>query len=223
MAYWNILMAEGGDGGEATPWQKRFRATSRRPTRSRATTISRSICSSASRTRAGSAGPPLSIRAARWTYGQLIERAKKFSTVLTEKGIQPGERVLMCLLDTADWPAVFLGTLYAGRVAVPVNTLMTEDDYRYMLADSGARMLVVSQALLPKFEKLVAATARLSPDRRWQPRGAAASGSRSADRRGDAARSARCPRPATRSRSGSTPRARPASRRRRCMCMPTSS
>jgi benzoate-CoA ligase family protein len=91
------------------------------------------------------------------TYGELIERARQFASVLTEKGIQPGERVLMCLLDTADWPAAFLGTLYAGRVAVPVNTLMTEDDYRYMLADSGARMLVVSQALLPKFEKLVAA------------------------------------------------------------------
>jgi benzoate-CoA ligase len=91
------------------------------------------------------------------SYRQLTERALKFAAVLDEKGIQPGERVLMCLLDTADWPSVFLGTLHAGRVAVPVNTLMTEDDYRYMLADSGARMLVVSQALLPKFEKLVAA------------------------------------------------------------------
>ncbi len=90
-----------------------------------------------------------------WTYGQLTQRARQFSAVLTEKGIQPGERVLMCLTDTIDWPAVFLGTVLAGRVAVPVNTLMTEDDYRYMLADSGARMLVVSQALLPKFEKLV--------------------------------------------------------------------
>src|SRR5262245_20190916 len=91
------------------------------------------------------------------TYGRLVERAKQFSTVLTEKGIQPGERVLMCLLDTIDWPSAFLGTLHAGRVAVPVNTLMTEDDYRYMLADSGARVLVVSPALLPKFEKLVTA------------------------------------------------------------------
>jgi benzoate-CoA ligase len=90
-----------------------------------------------------------------WTYAQLVERAQKFSLVLQEKGIQPGERVLMCLLDTIDWPSVFLGTLHAGRVAVPVNTLMTEDDYRFMLADSGARMLVVSQALLPKFERLV--------------------------------------------------------------------
>jgi benzoate-CoA ligase family protein len=91
------------------------------------------------------------------TYGQLVERATRFSAVLKEKGIQPGERVLMCLLDTVDWPSVFLGTMYAGRVAVPVNTLMTEDDYRFMLADSGARMLVVSRELLPKFETLVAA------------------------------------------------------------------
>src|SRR5262245_21026170 len=84
----------------------------------------------------------------RHTYRQLTERALQFSALLQEKGIQPGERVLMCMLDTFDWPSVFLGTLHAGRVAVPVNTLMTEDDYRFMLADSGARILVVSAALL---------------------------------------------------------------------------
>src|SRR5262245_47425125 len=74
------------------------------------------------------------------TYRQLTERALKFSAVLQAKGIQPGERVLMCMLDTVEWAYVFLGTLHAGRVAVPVNTLMTEDDYRFMLADSGARV-----------------------------------------------------------------------------------
>ena len=94
----------------------------------------------------------------RWTYRQLTDRARQFASVLEEKDIQPGERVLMCMLDTVDWPSVFLGTIHAGRVAVPVNTLMTEDDYRFMLADSGARMLVVSPALLPKFEKLIEAT-----------------------------------------------------------------
>ncbi len=45
---------------------------------------------------------------------------------------------------------------------MPVNTLMTEDDYRFMLADSRARVLVVSEALLPKFDKLIGA----SPDLR---------------------------------------------------------
>ena len=38
---------------------------------------------------------------------------------------------------------------------MPVNTLLTEDDYRFMLADSRARCLVVSEALYPKFEKLI--------------------------------------------------------------------
>ena len=141
--------------------------------------------------------------------------------MLEEKGIQPGERVLMCLLDTVDWPSVFLGTLHAGRVAVPVNTLMTEDDYRFMLADSGARMLVVSQALLPKFEKLVAAMPEFHlvvagghEELPHQDLDKLIAGVAGAERA--------APTTCDTSRSGSTPRARPASRRRRCMCMPTS-
>ena len=90
-----------------------------------------------------------------WSYRQLENRALQFSAVVGSF-LQPGERVLMCLTDTIDWPSVFLGTLYAGRVAVPVNTLMTEDDYRFMLDDSDARLLIVSKELLPKFEKLIA-------------------------------------------------------------------
>jgi acyl-CoA synthetase (AMP-forming)/AMP-acid ligase II len=63
--------------------------------------------------------------------------------------------VLNALFDTIDWPTAFLGCLKAGVVAVPVNTLMTEGDYRFMLADSRARVLVVSDALYPRFEKLI--------------------------------------------------------------------
>ena len=80
-----------------------------------------------------------------WTFQQLRQRAESFSHVLEALQVRPEERVLMCMLDSIDWPTVFLGTLYAGRVAIPVNTLMTEDDYRYMLEDSRARVLVVSQ------------------------------------------------------------------------------
>src|SRR6476660_10017444 len=90
-----------------------------------------------------------------WTYRQLRARAEQFAQLLDSLQVRPEERVLMCLLDGVDWPATFLGTLYAGRVAVPVNTLMTEDDYRYMLEDSRARVLVVSQELYPKFANLI--------------------------------------------------------------------
>ena len=90
-----------------------------------------------------------------WTYGQLADRVDRFGTLLRSLGLRREERILICLLDTIDWPTAFLGAIKAGVVAVPVNTLMTEDDYRFMLVDSRARLLVVSEALLPKFEKLI--------------------------------------------------------------------
>src|SRR6202040_1317973 len=56
----------------------------------------------------------------------------------------------------------FLGAIKAGVVAVPVNTLLTEDDYRFMLEDSRARVLVVSEELLPKFAKAIETGKHLS-------------------------------------------------------------
>jgi benzoate-CoA ligase len=90
------------------------------------------------------------------TYGRLADRVARFAAALRGLGVRREERVLMALTDTVDWPTVFLGCLKAGIVAVPVNTLLTEDDYRFMLADSRAKCLVVSEALFPKFEKLIA-------------------------------------------------------------------
>ena len=90
-----------------------------------------------------------------WTYGQLADRVARFAAVLRSLGVRREERVLICMLDTIDWPTAFLGCLKAGVVAVPVNTLMTEDDYRFMLTDSRARMLLVSDALFPRFQSLI--------------------------------------------------------------------
>src|SRR5262249_37514552 len=94
------------------------------------------------------------------TYKQLADGVARFAAVLRGLGIKREERVLLALLDTIDWPTAFLGCLKAGVIAVPVNTLLTEDDYSFMLADSRAKCLVVSEALFPKFEKLI----KQSPD-----------------------------------------------------------
>lgn len=99
-----------------------------------------------------------------WTYGQLAERVDRFGAALRAKGVRREERILLCMLDTIDWPTAFLGALKAGVVAIPVNTLMTEADYEFMLADSRVTMLVVSDALYPKFEKLLARRQDLAPD-----------------------------------------------------------
>jgi benzoate-CoA ligase family protein len=97
-----------------------------------------------------------------YSYGDLAARVERFGHVLRGLGVRREERVLMCLLDTIDWPTAFLGAIKAGVVAVPVNTLMTEDDYKFMLGDSRARLLVVSEELLPKFEKAIAASKDLA-------------------------------------------------------------
>src|SRR5260221_6973525 len=106
--------------------------------------------------KAGRANKPVYIDPrGSWTYGQLAERVDRFGHVLRSLGIRREERILLALLDTIDWPTAFLGAIKAGVVPIPVNTLMTEDDYRFMLADSRAKVLVVSDALLAKFASLI--------------------------------------------------------------------
>src|SRR5471032_1363085 len=59
------------------------------------------------------------------------------------------------VLDTIDFPAAFLGAIKAGIVPVALNTLLTTPDYDYMLRDSRAQALVVSEPLLKTFLPLL--------------------------------------------------------------------
>ncbi len=85
----------------------------------------------------------------RLSYGQLDERVRRMAASLRALGIRREERVLVLMLDTNDWPVAFLGAMYAGLVPVAVNTLLTADDYAYMLEHSRAQAVLVSGALLP--------------------------------------------------------------------------
>jgi benzoate-CoA ligase len=83
------------------------------------------------------------------TYGQLEDRARRVAAGLRALGIRREERVLLLMHDCCDWPVSFLGAMYAGLVPVAVNTLLTADDYAYMLEHSRAQAVLVSGALLP--------------------------------------------------------------------------
>jgi 4-hydroxybenzoate-CoA ligase len=61
----------------------------------------------------------------------------------------------MIMLDTVDFPIVFLGAIRAGIVPVPLNTLLTTEQYAYVLADCRARVLFVSEALYPTVKDIV--------------------------------------------------------------------
>src|SRR3984885_6353193 len=89
------------------------------------------------------------------SYRALAARVDRFGSVLRSLGVRREERVIICLLDGIDWPTTFLGAIKAGVVPVPLNTLLTESDYRFMLEDSRARTLVVSEELFPKFANVI--------------------------------------------------------------------
>jgi len=81
------------------------------------------------------------------SYADLARRVRCFAAGLLSHGVQPEQRVLLVMLDSIDLPVAFLGALYAGVVPVPVNTLLTADNYAFMLEHSDAQMVVVSDAL----------------------------------------------------------------------------
>src|ERR1700726_4184711 len=89
------------------------------------------------------------------TYGQLQKQSCRVANMLRRLGVRREERVAMIMLDTVDFPSVFLGAIRAGVVPVPLNTLLTSDQYAYVLADCRARVLFVSEALLPVVKDMI--------------------------------------------------------------------
>jgi len=78
------------------------------------------------------------------TYGQLHDLASRVATGLRALGVRPEERVAMVMLDTVEFAAIFLGALRIGAIPVLTNPLLPGRDLGRIVADSRARVLVVS-------------------------------------------------------------------------------
>ncbi len=91
----------------------------------------------------------------RLSYGELADRVRRMAAALLASGVRREERVLLLMHDCNDWPVSFLGAMYAGIVPVAVNTLLTADDYAYMLEHSRAQAVLVSASLLPAVQAAI--------------------------------------------------------------------
>src|SRR4051794_31908881 len=89
------------------------------------------------------------------TYGELQLRGNRMANLLGTYGVQRESRIALLLLDTVDFPVAFWGAIKAGVVPVCLNTLLTTDQYAYILGDSRARALVVSAPLLPVVQPIL--------------------------------------------------------------------
>ena len=82
-----------------------------------------------------------------WTYAEVAAGANRVGNALRGLGLEIENRVLMVVLDSAEFATTFFGTIKAGGIPVPVNTNLTANDYAYMLSDSRAKIAVVSEPL----------------------------------------------------------------------------
>ncbi|OPY77886.1 MAG: Benzoate--CoA ligase [Syntrophorhabdus sp. PtaU1.Bin153] len=78
----------------------------------------------------------------RITYKTLNDNVNRFANMLKALGVKPTERVMILLPDSPMFVYAFLGSIKYGAWPVPVNTMLTEKDYEYMLENSEARVLV---------------------------------------------------------------------------------
>jgi long-chain acyl-CoA synthetase len=81
------------------------------------------------------------------TYGEIARLAGRFAALLAQRGIEPGDRVLLWAENSAEWIAAFHGCLLRGVLAVPLDANGTAEFATRVAADVAPK-LAVGDALL---------------------------------------------------------------------------
>jgi 4-hydroxybenzoate-CoA ligase len=81
------------------------------------------------------------------TYAELHGRSCRFAAALKALGLREEVRLILSFHDTVDYPVVFWGAIRAGIIPIPVNTLLTAEQYAYLFADSRAAATVIAAPL----------------------------------------------------------------------------
>jgi benzoate-CoA ligase family protein len=90
----------------------------------------------------------------RLAYADLRRLVDAWAARLAESGVSPGDRVALLLYDSPIFIAAFLAGAAIGAVSVPVNTALSADEIRFIVDDSGARLVVCEAELRDKLARL---------------------------------------------------------------------
>jgi long-chain acyl-CoA synthetase len=87
----------------------------------------------------------------RWhSSGSLADRAARFATGLADLGVRPGDRLLVLMANCPEVLITYTAAWRAGAAVTPLIFLVTEDELRNALVDSGAVGVVTTVEFLPK-------------------------------------------------------------------------
>ena len=111
------------------------------------------------------AAPALLWDGGELSYEELDRRANRLARHLGTLGAGPEVRVALCLDRTADFAVALLAVWKAGAAALPLDTGAPAERLRWLLADSGARMLVTRSGLSDLQDQTDPPIVRLDADR----------------------------------------------------------
>src|SRR5271169_3699558 len=87
----------------------------------------------------------------RWhSSGQLADRAARLATGLAGLGVRPGDRLLVLMANCPEVLITYSAAWRAGAAVTPLIFLVSEDELRHALTDSGAVGVVTTAEFLPK-------------------------------------------------------------------------
>jgi benzoate-CoA ligase family protein len=89
-----------------------------------------------------------------YTYSQIYEMSNRAGNVLKELGVEIEDRVLIALPDCVEFVAVWFGILKIGAVVAMVNTILPASDYEYYLNYTRAKVAVVHDSVISRFEEV---------------------------------------------------------------------
>ncbi len=88
------------------------------------------------------------------SYSQLFELAEQMATTLRRAGLKPGERVAVQVEKSLESVALYLGTVLAGGIFLPLNTAYTASEVSYFLNDATPRIVVCDPERESEFSAL---------------------------------------------------------------------
>lgn len=90
----------------------------------------------------------------RISYRQVYENVNRAGSAFRGLGVEMEQRIALLLPDSPEFVYSFFGAIRIGAVAVPLGTMLAADDYRFMLNDSRARLLVAHESLAPEIDRI---------------------------------------------------------------------
>ncbi|WP_422025725.1 class I adenylate-forming enzyme family protein [Roseovarius sp.] len=85
--------------------------------------------------------------AERWSYAKLKQAVLGTGTGLLQTGLQPGDRVLMRLGNTVEFPIAYLGAIAVGLVPVPTSSQLTEREVAGIIATTAPGAILRDPAI----------------------------------------------------------------------------